>query len=378
MVNINFAKMKIIIEICREKSGITYLGRYNNKNYVIKIQHILQKDKNQSFKHEVWREVDLYNYINTLKLEEQQFFTKLYKVKIKDKCDSKQIGTNNKNNNKLDKSTWCVIFVLEYKGNETLREYLYTKTLTVKQTYSIILQICNILLILYNGGYSHNELHSANIMIKKTKSKSFNMLNKKIPFNGLHVSAIDYGTVLHKKFKINYKNYNKLFLENKKQFLYNELYEIIMPNIILNLNKYFYDCKKKNRTKELDNDNLMKILINKHHDFFTITKHKYIKIFPKGEYLVNYFEQNINNLHDAEIEKDIRNVFNNNKNLSYFWKIIDRIADEFQVIYPKLYVKYYNWCSYNTPNLPKQDILDIMVMNNAQDVINYCIEKINK
>ena len=57
------------------------------------------------------------------------------------------------------------------------------------------------MLILYEGCYSHNDLHTGIIMLNLTEEKTFTFLNKKIPFYGLHISEINYGEVLYKKFK---------------------------------------------------------------------------------------------------------------------------------------------------------------------------------
>jgi len=219
---INFNDIDIVKTLGAGMFGTTYLAKYNNDNYALKIQHILPNDKNKSYKKGLWRELDLYDYINTLQQKQQKFFTKLYGYEIIDDCKHKQIrphkiDLNDKKNkfaihlSKLDKSNWCVKLLTEYKGNKTLQQYLYNNTLTVPQTYSIILQICNIMLILYKGGYSHNDLHTGNIMLNFTEEKTFTFLNKRIPFNGLHITAIDYGEVLHKKFGINYKDYLRDF-----------------------------------------------------------------------------------------------------------------------------------------------------------------------
>jgi serine/threonine protein kinase len=250
---INFNNITIIKLLGSGMFGTTYLVKYNNNNYALKIQNILKSDKNKSYKKSLWRELDLYDYINKLKLQQQNFFTKLYSYEIINDCDHKQIRPykidfNNKKDkfatklSKLDKSNYCVKLLTEYKGNITLQQYLYKNKLTVFQTYSIILQISNIMLILYEGGYSHNDLHTENIMLNFTEEKTFTFLNKRIPFYGLHISVIDYGEVLHKKFKINYK-YQKIFLENRKEFFFEELYTIIMV-VIMNLDKYINDCKK--------------------------------------------------------------------------------------------------------------------------------------
>lgn len=179
---INFSDITIVKTLGTGMFGTTYLCKYNDNNYAIKIQHILPSDKNKSYKKSLWRELDLYDYINNLQPQQQKFFTKLYGYEIIDDCDHKQIrpykiDLNNKKDkfamllSKLDKSNWCVKLLTEYKGNKTLQQYLYNNTLTVSQTYSIILQICNIMLILYEGGYSHNDLHTGNIMISFTEKK---------------------------------------------------------------------------------------------------------------------------------------------------------------------------------------------------------------
>jgi hypothetical protein len=168
-----------------------------------------------------------------------------------------------------------------------------------------------------------------------------------VPFNGLQISAIDYGEVLNKKFEIKYKYGEKLFLQNRKQFLFNELYYNI-KNIILNSDKYYDDCEKKKQKTPWDDEcygynNGLKILMNNHSDFFTKTKNKYIKLYPQLKE----------------------------------WRITDKIIDEFRVLYPKLHSEYFGWCSYHKCNLPKQNVLDIMKITNVDELFNYLIKKIN-
>ena len=80
--------------------GTTYLAKYNNEKYALKIQHILPSDRNKSYKKELWRELDLYEYINTLKPYQQIFFTKLYQYEIIDNCTHKQVRSFKINNKK--------------------------------------------------------------------------------------------------------------------------------------------------------------------------------------------------------------------------------------------------------------------------------------
>jgi hypothetical protein len=383
--DINFNNITIVKKLGVGMIGTTYLVKYNGNNYALKIQNILTSEKNKSYKNSLWREIDLYDYINNLQPKQQKFFTKLYGYEIINDCKHKQIrpykfDLNNIEDKsvmhllKLDKSNLCIKLLTQYKGNKTLQQYLNSNTLTVTQTYSIILQICNIILILYEGGYSHNDLHPENIMLNFTEEKTFTFLNKKIPFYGLHISAIDYGSVLHKKFKINYKDDEKEFLENRKAFFFEELYSKIML-FITNFGKYVNGCKKIKhklpREQKINPfENGVKMLINKQHEFFTITKNKYIKLYPKSKKLIDDVEENINKL---TIEKMVKNK----EDEKYFWMVMDRILDEFRILHPKLHSEYFGWCSYHKCNLPKQDILDIMLLTNVEELFSYLINKIS-
>ena len=66
----------------------------------------------------------------------------------------------------------------------------------------------------------------------------------------------------------------------------------------------------------------------------------------------------------------------NKKDEKYFWKVMEKIIDEFQIIHPKLHSEYFGWCSYHKCNLPKQDILDIMLLTNVDKLFKYLINKI--
>ncbi len=382
---VNFNDIKIINTLGSGMYGTTYLAKYNNDNYALKIQHILPSDRNKSYKKGLWRELDLYEYINSLSESQQTFFTKLYDYEIIDNCNHKQIrpfkiDLKDKKNKwamillELDKSNWCAKFLTEYKGRKTLGDYLSNNTLSINQTYSIILQICNIMVILYDGGYSHNDLHTGNIMLNYTEEKTFKFLNKRIPFNGFQISAIDYGEVLHKKFRIKYKHYyTNEFLKNRKGFLFIELYNSIL-NIIINFDKYINNCKKMKQKLPWEQkinpyDTGVKMLINEQHDFFTEAKQKYVKLYPKSSVLINDVEENINEL-------TIKEIVRNKKNENDFWKVINRITTEFQILHPKLHSEYFGWCSYHKCNLPKEDILDIMLMTNVDELFNFLIKKI--
>ena len=114
---------------------------------------------------------------------------------------------------------------------------MYTKN--KKIVFSIALQICKIVQIIGSKGYIHNDLHSGNLMVIKTDDKFFDFNGKKIPTYGNQIVCIDYGNILHKKYK-NYEDWYKEYLttNTNKQLQYNEIFRALCKlfNNILSLN----------------------------------------------------------------------------------------------------------------------------------------------
>jgi hypothetical protein len=67
----------------------------------------------------------------------------------------------------------------------------------------------------------------------------------------------------------------------------------------------------------------------------------------------------------------------NKKNEPDFWHVIQKVVIEFQISYPKIHSEYFKWCSYHKCNLPKQDIIDIMLITDVDELINYLLKKYN-
>ena len=390
--NINFDKVKIIKILGSGLLGTTYLVNYQNKKYALKIQHILEQDKNKNFRVRIWREIDLYDYIKNLNLDDKEFFSNLYGYEIINNCLHKQIRENKiinenffKELNALDTSPYCIKFLIEYKGDINLNSFLINNTLSIKLLYSICIQLCKIILILYKGGYSHNDIKPDNIMINKTKNKYFIFLDKQIPYEGYQISLIDYGAVLHKKYNMKYGGVRKQFLSHPEEWLFKELFYSII-NIIFGDTKLINDCINKKiilpyeRNENFHIEAIRLILIN-HYDFYKSIKDKYINKFPKGEELLNLFYTKITNTQLNQLNQlnqinQLNQLINQDKNKKYFKQIIDRIIIEFKVLYPKEYSKYFKWCSYYECILPKNIMQEILLFNNTIDLINYFINKL--
>ena len=374
--------MKLIKILGTGMFGTTYQIKYQGLKYAIKIQHILEKDQYVDFKNVIWRELDVYKYINRLSSEDQLFFTKLHDYKIYDNCthiQERKFKFNSKNEFdkqlvELDKSSYCIKYLLDYKGKINLNNFLLKHKLNPPLIYSICLQICKIIIILYKRGYSHNDLHPGNIMINKTYRTYFNFIGEKIPYKGYQLSSIDYGNVLNKKFNIKYKHWYKGFLVDPVKWLFSEIFNSTI-NVIDNINLYINDCNKKKKRLPFDRevnyyDIGIKKIINNHPDFYIMVRDKYVKLFPKGKKLLDYV---ISKIH---LNKPIYKIIKNKKHEQDFWNILDRIQIEFRVIFPKEHSKYFKWCSYHNSILPKDVMQYILVIDNTTDYINYLKNKL--
>ena len=69
--------IKIVDKIASGMFGTTYLCKYKNKSYALKVQHILKKDIKKNYKSEMYREIDLYEYIDKMPSKDQIFFYKI-------------------------------------------------------------------------------------------------------------------------------------------------------------------------------------------------------------------------------------------------------------------------------------------------------------
>lgn len=381
-MKINFDEVKTIKKIGAGMYGTTYLASYNNKQYTLKIQHILSKDRVESYKNQMWREIDLYQYINKLKPDEQQFFVKLYGYQIYDNCNhiqERSFKLSDENSSfslklkKLDSSKWCLKYLIDYLGNTTLEQYLIKNYISVQKKIIFILQIIKIVLTLYKGGYSHGDLHLKNIMVTNTNKKYFMLNNYKIPFNGIQLVAIDYGEVINEKFGINYKKdfMKKIFVTNKDKYIFHEIFLNINP-IYSGFPKRVHDCEKYNKKLPWEQEediwsNGLKNIMNEYPHFFNSKIVKYSKLFPESKSILQYI---FDNKKDMEA---INNFIKHNKNTEDFYYIISRIYDEFCYYYPNEYTNYFKWCAVREIELPEKYFLELSEVKNYNEIINVCV-----
>lgn len=186
-------KYKILKELGNGMNGTTYLASHNNKKYALKIEKIFEKDIKKSTSSPTWREIEFCKYMN--KKYPDQFLT-LYEHEIINNCEHEQkfsidIKTFKKSvQNTLiekNKSTFCSVKVYSLVDT-TLRKL--KDNLTDKEAMSIMVQVANIVYILHEHGYTHNDLHLDNIGVKYTDKKYITILGKQVPTYGRLIQPI--------------------------------------------------------------------------------------------------------------------------------------------------------------------------------------------
>jgi hypothetical protein len=75
---IDFDNIKMIKKIGTGMYGTAYLVEYKKQNFALKVQKILEEETTKNYNYEIWREIDVYNYIDKLDKDDQIFFTKLF------------------------------------------------------------------------------------------------------------------------------------------------------------------------------------------------------------------------------------------------------------------------------------------------------------
>lgn len=194
----------------------------NKKKYALKIQHVVKSDLKPNLKSSIWREINFsINFGNKYPTQ----FVKLYEYDFINRCELKQkysfdISTfpNNlqKKFNKLSSSPYCIRVVYDLiEGNL----YELEDKLSVKQIYSMIIQLTYTIQLLHSANYIHGDIHNKNVgWIKTGKTTKIKLGKLNVSTNGYIFKLIDYGMVMNKSNKMTKKE--KVEFENN---LRNEL-----------------------------------------------------------------------------------------------------------------------------------------------------------
>lgn len=362
----NFSKIKIIKKLGAGIWGTVYLIDYEKKKYAMKVQKITEEEKTKNPVYPIWRELLFYKDVNKMPWDSQKFFSRLYGFKLQ-KCDKyKHIRPKNIPENsilvekfkQINASNLCVILIMDYLGSTPLYDYLLINHST-KKIYTILLQICKIILILNEMKYSHNDLHPANIMVIPTNDKTFEINGYNVPYNRLQLVAIDYGNMTN-------VSYGKEFLDDSEEYYFLELTESIFF-ILINKPKLEKNCRAQKKkypyeiTKKYE-EYIWNNLFQKYEKIIDRYAEKYLKLYPN---LRKYYYQFKNT-------KKI-NVDSNRNNMRVF---LHKILHNFAVDYPEEYMRVTGWCSIPEFSLPKKDILEILECKTREEYVKLFLKKI--
>ena len=369
----DISKIKVIKKLGTGMLGTVYLIEYYNNQYAMKIQKILEEEKTQHVKFPIWRELFFYKDVNKMSLENQKFFCKLYAYKIFDNCKhkqkrSKEVPKNSmfvKRFQEMNASNICIVFIIDYKGSNTLFDFLQSN-ISTNQIYSILIQVCKIILLLSNMKYSHNDLHPANLMIIPTKDKTFEIMGNQIPYYGIQVVASDYGNMTN-------ESYWKSYSEDEETYYFLELTRYLFY-IIQNLPKLEKDCRIQKKkfpyeVKKDYKDYFWKKIFEKYKKIVDEYAEQYLRLYPYLRKFYYILRKNIKNFTVDNIKKK----FKNKNDINVF---LLKIENHFALEYPQLYMKLSGWCSPPLFILPKKDVLEILGCKTRENYVTLFMKKI--
>ena len=249
-------KIKVIKKLSDGLYGSTYIVTKNNKKILMRTRKVLSEELEKSYQSEIWRELDVYQYINSLSKNESCFFTRLIDYSIKGECQSNKekisfmFNNQEKKLSKLINSKLCVNMFLEYTENITLfSDFIIKQKKYTKKLQSLMIQFINIFIILQKGGYLPGLTDFSNFIIKKTTKKTFVCNKKRYLYHGYQLSLLNTELILHKKFKIkkdtSFDSYRyQSIIKETNLFKFYKIWGSI-NSIIFNYYKLENDCIKK-------------------------------------------------------------------------------------------------------------------------------------
>ena len=273
---------EIVDELGNGMFGTVYKIEYKNKYFAMKIEHVLNDDITKNIKSQQWREID---FAEKFAKKHQDQFMQLYHYDFIENCTHKQkYPVDLKNFDKyhrnkiikLSKSKTCIRKIYELiDGN--VKDII--NKLDYKQIYSFIIQIAIIIKTLEQNRYIHGDFHSGNIGYIKTDKKYIKYNKLKIPTFGYIFKAIDFGSIMHPKYKLS---------KNDKVW-YKDLYkrELISPLITSLINQdAYWDYLDNNNIKLNFKKDIKKL---EKENIFDIVRLQFIDIKQK-EYIFNITE----------------------------------------------------------------------------------------
>lgn len=352
----------IISQILGEGSfGTTYLvkDKITKKNiYAIKVQSTTSSpQQNEPF----YRELSVFQYLQSCSFHEQQFFTCMKDYEIK--CNEKP------------KIPLCEGYiVMNYHKGTSLEDYLGKGHLIGKEYYSLFVQLFFILDILYRGGYAHNDLHSGNLIISKTKQKHYLGFQHRLPYCGIRIAILDYGESLHTALTLKKDNVFSYFKKNRKLFLFDEM-QTFSLNIIQCWDRRIHLSKLKNKKLPWKLDPPIKPsldrFIESKPEYFAQQLHFFKVYYPEGyNHLNKYYNSVIQSQNTFELKFATHAASQN------YFRLLNCIITMFMADFPEEYSECYDWGVVVKLKLSREEIVSFLSMNTYEKLKQHCISNL--
>lgn len=325
---------KIVKELGSGYAGTVYLVIKNGKYYAMKIEKVLEEEKEKNYKYLGWREID---FAENVASRYKDYFIELVDYDFIGNCKhiQKTLKPIEQFSNKIKdliikvrSSDWCFrrIYTLVDDSLENI-----IGRLNKKEIYGIFIQILYIVYLIHINGYIHGDLQLRNIGIIKTNKKNIMIFGKKVTCNGYICKAIDYGSVLHKKYGLDMdkiKMYDDVLIKENRlvynlgidfENFYNEKERIEKENNIkINYQDVIENIRNTEEYKNIDlNDNAIKFI------YFKI---KYVELFQKMV-LGKYYKKIIDVPQWLDVD-DILFCYMNYKNIKkQIFYLLDRMNE---------------------------------------------------
>ena len=240
----NNTKYNKIKELGVGMTCTVYLVEDETKNkYAMKVEHILKKQIEKSFKYDLWRELEFQSVMYN---KYPNHFMKIHDNWIDNKCDHKQdwskIGldlesfdeASQKFYKNLFSSPFCSIKIYSLV-DITLRDLVEQNKLNEKQYHDIFIQCLYIMFLCNENGYLHRDWKMDNIGLTKTGNKFINIFGYQIMTHGYQVILLDYGAIVHKKYILSSYE-KKLFTDSKTDLFF--MFDRYRHNMIFNFKDF--------------------------------------------------------------------------------------------------------------------------------------------
>ena len=345
-------KIKIIKSLGKGSNGETFLIELDNKQYALKKQKILENEK------DIFNdEIKFFEWIKQLDENNKLFFMQLYYHRVNNNCNFDFVPIRGNIDDEHIKSKLCFDMIIELK-NDTLNKLI--NNLSKNQIISAFIQITYAVLLMQKSGYYHFDAKTDNITYNKTNNNEVQIGNiGKIQTFGYQYSLIDYGSVLHKDFKLD--EYDKKMIESQKYF--NADIMLLIDYVLLKIEEIFSQIKE-----------------NKIH------------LKPKEVYelFINIPDRKINKIRKI-LEKNLKvDFFDELKKINFddikkpkYMFAIYQIAQIYRIIYPKSFIKQLNKQfnvnikDNNTVFTKKELLYVIRNQNKIKKIIKKFIEFVN-